>query len=364
MATKKSNTIDKEASNFWVRRGDGDPIAVDVYKGVKGVEALNLGGEAGKFLNTFNLDVSKALSSSSGLLSSITSKLGDFNQIQSVFKSNGNILDKLGSVSGLTRGVLSNLNIPKDSTLFKDILNSKDMIVSIAEKGRLIKDVDWGNISSIANVVSEFTGTKDLFKITDLGAQGAFASELLNECIKNGFPNSFEKIAGAIGNTTLVKSIVSDVLPSIISTSDLSNLKGIVNFFSKGELNSLFPGLVDNVSRFYKRNWFDFDTDDVTRFGQFNDTMDSLDDNWWRTYRATTQISSVERIINGSDAFKNMYHTGLQVNNKSAKDRATLAVIKVVRPTTVMRELRKHFPDTVIKDNTILNKTEDLDLLF
>lgn len=357
---KPTNTKRSETDNFWIRSGGEKQTTVDIYKGqIEGINPINSGSDkagGGGFSNTFKIG-GGSLGSFGGLLGSLKSAVNIASTAKGIFNGNGNFLDKIGGITGLSKSVLTNLNIPEDSDLFKQIVSGTNIVVQVAEHGRKLQNVDWGNLQSIAGVIAEYTGDNGLFKISDLGVEGQFAARLINEAVKNGIPDSFEKIAGAIGRSEVLKGVLGDILPTIISQSDLNNLKGVLDLLGSDEVKALFPGVVEEFSSLYKRQWWD-DSSDKDRYKEFNSVMKQYDSEWWKTKRKDGKILSTEKIMHGSAVFKDVYYLGLQ--EETEKDMKLLAIFKVMRPTTVEGEIRKHFPRVLVRPNVVMAKDEDL----
>lgn len=349
-----NTTIDKDKSNFWIRTADNKTITLDVY-GLDGSKStLNSGSDilGGGFSNTFDIKIASALGQAGGILGKLKTAVGIAAKAKAIYEGKGDILDKLKNVGGLTQTVLTGLNIPKGSDLYNKIVAGTNIIVKGADTVRKIKNTDWGNIQSVSKLVSEYTKDNDLFKVSDLGAEAAFCATLVNECVKNGFPDSFEKIANVVGNSTVIKNALGDILPITMSMSDLDNLGSIVKFVGGPEMRSLFPGLSESFTSMYKRSFFD-DSNDSNRFLKYHGVMDNYDTDWYLTYRGQEKILSVEKIIVGSQEFKDMYRVGSQTNFGGNNDKTLLILSTVFGKTTVMNELKRNFPNTLVKVNTM-----------
>lgn len=355
--TGTNTVINKEVPNFWVDRGDGKPIAVDVYKDVKGAEALNAGGDSdGGFANRLDTSLAKSLKGAMGILGKVKSAVGIAATAKSIFSGNGSLLEKIGNISGLSKAVMSGLNIPEGSELYNQLTAATNVVVTVSGTARKLENVDWGNIQSVAGVLSEYTKDNDLFKISDLGVEGAFAATIINEAVRNGFPDSFEKVANTIGNSAVLKGVLGDILPTVMASSDLNNLKGMIDFMGGQEMNALFPGVVEDFTKGYKRTWWDEKESDLSRYQDFNNTMNALDTKWWLTDRATETIATVERIVYGSTEFLEVFTAGSQltpVTDETSKNKRLLSIVSTVKAKTVEEKLKEHFPHVLFKNNSV-----------
>lgn len=364
---KPTNTSSKNVDNFWVRNGGSAQVTVDVYAGVQGIEPINGGtDQAGGngFSNTFNLGLggSGFGSSLSGIMSTLKSGVNIASSVKGVFDGNGSFLDKIGGMTGISKSVLSNLNISPDSDLYKQIVAGTNIVVKVAQTGRKLENVDWGNLNSIAGVLSEYTKDNDLFKISDLGVQGQFAAKIINEAVKNGIPDSFEKVASTFSNSEVLKGVLGDILPTVFSTADMNNLKGIVDWVGGEEMRSLFPGLVEEFSSLYKRNWWEDWEDDRSRYSEINGVLDSYDKDWWKTDRDESKIVSTEKLMYGSGEFGEVWRTGMQEEVSKEPGKKLLLLSQVFPATTVTQELRRHFPHVLIQENVVRVSHDDVGL--
>lgn len=366
--TKKSTntdpTIDKEIVNLWVRNCKSGQIVQDKYS-IQTADAINAGTDtSGSFSNTFNINLVSGPEAVAGILAKVKAAVGIANQVKGVFSGNGTLLDKLKSMGGLTTSACSSLNIPQGSDLYNKLNAASNIVVTVAGTARNLKDADWSNLSTVGNILNQYTKDNELFKIKDLGAEGAFAASLINECTKNNIPNSFPKIAETLGDKTTIMNILGDILPGMVSSADMKNIKDIVDFVGSSEIKSLFPGLVDSLSKNYKKNYFDGGDTASGRYKLVNEVLDKVDDNWYQTSREDDTILSVEKIINGSDDFIDMYALGTQINVDTLGDKKLLAIVSKFKPTSVMDEIKKYFPNTMVAMNTVTVNQGNEDLLL
>ena len=361
-----NQTIDKKAANVWVRRGDSKAIAIDVYKDVQGPQPLNAGTDgSGIFSNTFDIAFASGLGKFGGILDKIKSATSMAAAAKNVFKGEGSLIDKLSNISGLSKSVMAGLNIKEGSDLFNQITAGTNMVVQGATAINRVKSTDWKNLDSVAGLVNEFTKDNTLFNIRDLGAEGAFAATIINECTRNGFPDSFSEVS-KLFDSKVIKGALEEMLPVTMAMSDLVNLNGMLDMFGGEEMKSLFPNLIEDMTSSWNREWFS-SSSDTTRYSDFSRAVDKFDDSWWRTPREaeTEDILSVAKIINGSDAFKDMYTTGnvTLLGSDVGNDKRLLTIVNSFKPTTVMDELKKHYPYTAISNNTLSVGTSNRDLL-
>ena len=368
-AKPTNTTVAKDAPNFWVRRGDGKAITIDVYKDVKGIDALNAGSDSdsNKFSNKLDLSLAKGLKGGLSILDKVKRGAAIVAGVRGVLQGGGSPLDKLANISGLSKTVLTNLNIPEDSDIFKKITTATSTVVTLANTGKRIQCVDWGNIQSVSKLLADYTKDNDLFKISDLGAEAAFAATIIHEGVKNGFPNSFKAVADTISNSAVLKSVIGDLLPITTAVADLYNLKDMINYFD-GEFQTMFPNVLGDLSRQYRKDWFS-DDDDKTTYGNFIDVANVYTTEWWLTDRGKGKILNGDVLTIASDDFRNMFNNGMQANRitdierilgktqadkQVALDYKLLAITKVFPRSTVNQELKKHFPKTLIEHHSVI----------
>ena len=70
------------------------------------------------------------------------------------------------------------------------------------------------------------------------------------------------------------------------------------------------------------------------------------------TDRKNEEILSVEKLLGASDSFTETFTNGLTNDSTATKDEKLLLLAKHFSPTTVLADLQKRFPKTVIKTNT------------
>lgn len=360
-----NNEINKDTPNLWVRRGDGKPITVDVYNGVKSSDPLTSGGDAGgKFSNTFDLGLAKYVAKGAGYLNTIRKGIGFVSKAQSIFKGQGSLLDKVVGITGMSKDAASLLNISPDSTLYKNIMEGANVITKGSQfVGRAAK-TDWKNLDSIAGFANSLSKDNELFKIKDLGASAQLFAGVVNEMTKNGFPDSFSKIAGAIGDSTVINGMLKEVLPVTMAMSDIKNLKGIADYIKGPEMNSLFPGVVKSFSKQYDKKWFsEKDQHNVLVYKEITAVYDKINPDWYHTQRGEDKIFSLEEVIGGSKTFKNIFIIGSQMA-QSSDDKKMMALLNVFKESPVMVTLNKDFPKTHVKNNSISINNVNSDLIF
>lgn len=352
-ASKPTNTsVNRDTPNFFVQRGDGKPIVVDQYKDIKGAKVLN-NNETDK-ATTFNTDLGKALTKGNDLLKKVQKVVGVAAKVKSAFKGGGNVLDKLAGVSGLSKDLLSGFGVQPGSPLYTVVTNGENIVVKGAQAANRVRSTDWHNADSIAKLINHFSGNNELFKIKDLGAQAGFVASVVNEATKNGFPNSFAEVTKLLEND-VVRRAVNDILPVSISMSDLKNIKSIVDTMGSAEMKSLFPGLVEEVNKNWNKQWLSDDASkdsDDKYYSDIKSTYKAYDEKWYLTDRKNEEILSVEKLLGASDNFTETFTNGLSNDSTATKDEKLLLLAKHFSPTTVLADLQKRFPKTVIKTNT------------
>ena len=355
--------INKDAPNLWVRRGDSNTVTIDIYKDIKGADALNAGTDSdGVFSNTVDLGLAKGVSKGMGILGKVKQATGMAYKIQSIFKGGGNVFDKIGGLTGLSKDLTGALNIQEGTELYRAIQEGSNIISKGSGVAAKVKNTDWSNLDSIAGFANAVSGDNELFKITDLSAQGKIFASVVNEMTKNGFPDSFSEIAKGL-ESDVVKNMLGDVFPVTMALGDLGNLSGMVDYFGGPEINSLFPSIASDFSKGYDRQWWSGEEDDYSRYTQFNTVMDKVDPVWYKTDRAADTIFSLEKLSNASNTFKDMYYLGNQMVSDS-DSKKLLGILKYVDTNGVLKVLAKDFPKTLITSNSVTVHDDNTDLIY
>ena len=115
------------------------------------------------------------------------------------------------------------LNIQEGTELYRAIQEGSNIISKGSGFAAKVKNTDWSNLDSIAGFANAVSGDNELFKITDLSAQGKIFASVVNEMTKNGFPDSFSEIAKGL-ESDVVKNMLGDVFPATMALGDLGNL--------------------------------------------------------------------------------------------------------------------------------------------
>ena len=357
--TPTNTSVNKDTPNFFVQRGDGKPVVVDQYKDIKGAKVLN--NNETDAANTFNTQLGKALTKGNDLLKKVQKVVGVAAKAKSAFKGGGNVLDKLSGISGLSKDLLSGFGVQPGSPLYTAVINGENIVVKGAQAANRVRSTDWHNVDSIAKLLNHFSGDNELFKIKDLGAQAGFVATAVNEATKNGFPNSFAEVTKLLEND-VVRRAVNDILPVSIEMSDLKNIKSIVDTMGSAEMRSLFPGLVEQVSHGWEKQWLDSDAskdNDSKYYSDMKDTFKAYDEKWYLTDRKEAEIPNLEKLLGASDSFTETFINGLTNDASASKDEKLLLLAKHFNPTTVLGELQKRFPKTVVKTNTFTLDVQD-----
>ena len=242
-------------------------------------ESLSLGtlsklvskGKGGGILGNLNSGLEAFASVASGTTAgNLTSRLqtvvdsGALNpaEMQKRLKTIGTNLDKVGG--DILAQTLKNTGWIDDATvknlfgngLEASIKNAKNVAsgfrMMVDDVETMVKDIDFGSVTGISNLITAVTGQSDLLKV--LGIDDTLASLKLINDISNawGIPKLADKLFNTLDKDEDKKTYILDLLPSAISSAHLENINLCINQIGAKFIMAQYPQAIYTILGNYR----------------------------------------------------------------------------------------------------------------
>lgn len=240
----------------------------------------------------------------------------------------------------------------------KDVYARVDGVIS------KIKDVSFQSLSAISQMVTDITGDPNLFKIQDKAAAAALFTGLIKEASSKGIANTFKAVVSKITDPQVLNSVIANVLPDTIKSSDIQMLRSIVSSDGNKITKLLDSRLLDKFATGYSFG-LGFEPKDVQKaFTEVRETFNLIDPLWNRYKNITSDINvdtvlaDVSLITKASKDFKDGLMSYIKQNHTELETEDKLLSLGTVFNTHgVESELKQLFPFQIKFDNTTTKAT-------
>ena len=344
-------------STLWTSLGDNSLAAPDIY-GIKQSGTIN---SISKFANTFLTGIFNAIPGAGDALKKINDGITFFNNAKNTI-NNGTGIDRLKNISGLIPTKIPGFSEDMMSDLYKKIESASDIAVRAGNTISKLKETNWKDVDSVVDLLDSINKDKDkAYDVLDPKTQGVLVSTLANKLSDFGLKDSIESVMPIIDQFAkessdddktikatkkeLTEYLAKGTIDNLIKNSDYESIKTLSEKTGSNFINTLKSNLLNDLASNYDGK------DKLNAYKKYVKTAESIDEKWLKTNRAGEEIINLSKFNNGSDEFKKMLHDGALSDDDV--NRKYLVLIKDLNITSVKESLRKHFPYTVWKENTI-----------
>ncbi len=221
-----------------------------------------------------------------------------------------------------------------------------EIMATIGQVSQVVNKADLSSLKSVSSLIGSVSGQAFPVQFKDLSGLSTLGTNLLKSAGALGIPKAYTQFAAGMGTTNLplLTKITQGILPSVISTSNVSMLVDIATGPVASKIVSLVPGLPKNfLSRFkLPRN---ASTADIVKLGQkVFSSFHQLKPTWNRTtpLGARPRATSVTPTRNNANAILSA--------SKDFKRVLAVAAGSRVTPTRVQPRVVRVLPSSHVEN--------------
>lgn len=221
LLVKDVHTVEGTANNTSI---------IDVLKDVGGdiTKSIRTTPGAAQRITQLAMDAKKGNLSTATIVSRISSLIGGGKAID---KLAGHVSVGIADTFGMDPMLAS-----KVVTIVKDAAGNPQQV-----KGRYGAYTDTSSASRITSTIQKFLGNKDVFKELDLGAEAAFAGELINQAVRAGIPSAVDSLLKNASTPENRKYIVTRNIAPILFSGDVATMEAAIKYVAPSTIASLRP---------------------------------------------------------------------------------------------------------------------------
>lgn len=319
-------------------------IAVDVYK-KNNTSIVNKIQDISKL---FDVDLSNVLKGGKYIESA-------FPIIKSV---SGNLIEinkdnLIGRMAGLSKGIGG--SIKELGGGFVDKIKNVEILNQVYTKidgiSTQVRGTSYDGLSSVSELISNVTGDPKLFTVQDKDATTALYTGLIREASSRGIPNSFKAVVGKIEDPVILNSVISNILPDTIKTSDVRMLRSIVGSDNTNVTRLLDPGLIGKFAKGYEFGKGFEENQQDTEFAMMLESFEVIDGKWSRKEvketNLETLIADATKVSSSSTDFKEGLLNHIKINENLPLEDKLLSLGTVYNQDDVNMSLSYIFPFNV-----------------
>jgi len=373
--SNNKNSADSEkvpnfVNNLWVGGADDKLATKDVYNGPEKDVISNalpkpttfdsLKNNFSNGLKTLSAAVKSAASTIRSVRNTVKTVTGAVSAIKGVASAitsgNGNIMERALGANKALGNALNAVGVTLEPSTLETLGEVATMTAKVGTVYRSVSTTNFKNVNAVGNLLKTYTGDNEVFKLADLGADTAKACAVINACVKNGVPNSIPSVLNLLGPNSPINQVVGGTLPTVISAGDIEALNDLNKALNNDELRKICPNVIEDISKYYNKPFFSDSIDRNSRYSSTLSTFSSVNQNWCRSTVGGSDTIDISTLLRSSPDFKELIKYGsMNLMAEDVKrftdDDRLLGFITMFQPTTVLAELRKQFPMTVINNN-------------
>lgn len=369
------------APNAWIGSADNSLATADVYSPPGQPSVIT---DIQNLFQKFNFSIADVLRGGKYIAAQAGAISADIKAL-----SSGDILSRVLGASALTKTALNALGVAGLGNIASTINSGINMAEGAvgtavgavanevyADIGGVVQQVSSAaaqGLSAVGACINSL-GVSGSFSISDNGAKIGLFAGLIQTATGYGVQNSYGSLMASITDRNLIGQITMQVLPNIVSASDVASLKSIGITLGSRQAYAYAPNLLASFSSQYSTPTASSSGQPVDYSGCFSDitdAYDSVDPTWTQYTRQTTVTNSdgststvadnafnLNTIMNGSDDFQQVITQGVTGTTDSTNN--VMALATAIPQSTVASKLASQFPMTVFSGNSqASNVTQD-----
>jgi len=330
------------------KTGPNDQLAtLDVYN-KNNAQIVNKIQDIAGIFNSDSTNIMRAGAIISKNFPVITNKVGD---LISVNKEN-----LVARISAISRTVSSKVSELGDSFTsgIKDVPLFNEVYTAVGNVYSKVTDVDLGALKPIVSTIQDLAGDANVMQLVDRDSEAALYIGIISEASRNGIPDSYSGVVSLLDNPTVRNTVIRNVLPYAIDTSDVRMLASILDSdtSSMALLSSL--DLIRSFSQKYKSGYGYGENEEYLSFESLYASYNKINDIWNKKTVIENgeekTILDLSKIMDSSNDFKMSLLNYFKI--KEDDPDVMLSFINAFSKTTVEEELKKMLPMLVLHDTS------------
>ncbi|WP_233874279.1 hypothetical protein [Paraburkholderia adhaesiva] len=210
------------------------------------------------------------------------------------------------------------------------------------------------DIQSLGRLINAFSGSSS-FMMIDNQALGGVAASVINQCASLGVSGVFAPLVSQITSPTVLSAIVSQTLPSLVSTGDLASLQSLAATAGPAGIAAVNPMVIAQFVQTYNRNASGALSQatpalDTLTYVQMINVFDTASPSWKICTRSSTRPDDdaidISSLIGGTDDFNSVLAAG--VSSATDPDEQLYGLAATCPLTDVDTLLKNQYPGAYI----------------
>lgn len=302
-----------------------------------------------RLANTGDIDLSSGLRGSAALGALLAEKMpvigGVSNGLLAVNKDN--LIARLAVGSSSVVSSLRGMDTSLVNKIGGGIPANAEVFATVGTITQRVSASNLVDLASVGRMVSELSCNNTVFSVEDTGAQIGLWSGLIKEALRFRIPNVFGSLMSCVDNPRVLTEVAVQVMPSIISNSDLASLASVAVALSGGRARMVYPNAVPEFGRVYRHPSGASVPNKQEDWVVLDPTFGEIDPKWNRCDRSDYEsVISTHNVQEGSPDFHELVTLNALKPDTPVEDKL-LVFGAAFKPTNVDEQLRRHFPYTV-----------------
>lgn len=237
-------------------------------------------------------------------LDKITSLISSANPLNGLLKVNPQSL--ISGVLSSNAGLVGSLRSLPD-TLQNKVLSSignTNIQATIGGITSLVTKADLSTVTGLGSMIGSLSGANLPMSFVDKSGLANLSTNLIREASSFGIPNAFTSFSTTMTDLPLLGSITKNLLPSLVSSSNINLLGEIASSPVAKNVIKQTPSFVQDFLKNYTNPIRPSSNQSLINYSSIDSSMNSIVPNWKNTQRGSSSTYNGNIISGSSDDFK------------------------------------------------------------
>ncbi len=276
---------------------------------------------------------------------------GLYNANKTTAYNRGTMLDRVANMSGGIGRLMKSMPVSNGNMILESIQNSGTMLMSGVKSYRQIMSGDFTPLGKLADLGNELTGST-FFTIEDPDSVAGMLVGTTKELMRYGIPNSVEGLKSRILSSGMQNYYAKEVLPNIIDSSAVRDLKELAGITSSKTLSMINSQAIQDFSDKYVAPVGQTYKDLQATYGDLSEAFSAVNPDWNAKVRqlptGPDRVLDLTQVMGGSSDFRTVFSQGARAAAPGTVDKF-YALATVFEKTSVSKEVGSKFPYTVVQ---------------
>ena len=245
-----------------------------------------------------------------GAAAQLKSAMSFMSSVSSALGGSGSITDKLINLSKQAPATLSSLGIDKSSSIISSLEKASNIVVKVNDAYEKIRNTDFSNVSSLAVLAKQLTGS-DFLGLSNHLTQAEYTIGLVKQMMDANIPNSFGIFKDLIKDNPFKNKVVKETYPTAINNQDLRSIKSMIETVGARKFNyltgqsNISGNFVNTLSKKWDKDKERLDRSLHNQYKDIKDTVKAANGNDWIYIKRKEELTiNIKDLLFSSDRFR------------------------------------------------------------